>query len=565
MDTSDLVATLLPGGGITSPSGPQSYGVLKANDHSVPRLFSFTASGTNGQRITATFHLQDGAFDLGTGSFTYTLGETLFGFTNSATITINDSSNPPTSAAPYPSTINVSGVNGNASRVSVTLSNLSHTFPEDVNILLVSPTGKKILLMSDAGGGNSISNRTITFSDSAAGFLPDSGLISSGSFKPSAYNSSPTFPLPAPSGPYSSSLSVLNGSNPNGTWSLYVDDDTFFNSGKILNGWSLSIATSSAITPTADMSVAISDAPDPGSVGSDMTYTVTVINHGPSAASGIVITNLLSPDVTFVSDTCHCLLQTNNSLACTLDSLPRGGLISFNIVVTPNAVGVITNTASVFAAELDPNLLNNTATETTEIDVPRADLAISLSGTPNPVQINSNLTYSIIVSNLGPVTATGVVVTNSLPSGVTALSANASQGTFNMVGTNIIFNLGTLDKTTISDPVVATMTIVVQPTVAGTITNFATVGSAVNEPFKSNNSASIKTSVELPPILLRPTGSGLMVTWGTNAPGYVLETTTNLASPWTPATNSPVVLNGKNACAIDLSNGTRFFRLAPAQ
>ncbi|MEO6033813.1 MAG: Calx-beta domain-containing protein, partial [Verrucomicrobiota bacterium] len=429
-DTINLVATLLPGSGITSPSAPQNYGVLRVNGDSRARLFSFTASGTNGQRITATFQLRDGSQDFGTGSFTYTLGRTATRFSNSTPITIIDGSSPPTVASPYASIINVSGIVGAVSKVSVTLSKLNHSFADDIDVLLVSPTGEKIILMSDAGGGNSIDNATITFDDEAGVALPDSGLISTGTFRPSNYSSQPSdfFPPPAPVGPYSSGLAALNGVNPNGAWFLYVVDDAFFNSGNISGGWSLSVDASSGLAPIADLSVTMTDSPDPAATNNNLTYTVTVRNNGPSTASGIVVTDVLPAGTTFVSDTCGCFTQNGNTLAGNLGSLPRDGARSFNIVVNPTAVGSITNSISVFASEVDPNPLNNAATAETIVDLPRADMAIAVSGSPNPVQINATLTFSLVVSNLGPVSATGVVVSNQLPAGVAFLSANTSQG-----------------------------------------------------------------------------------------------------------------------------------------
>ena len=174
-------------------------------------------------------------------------------FSNTGAITIND--NAP--ATPYPSAIAVSGLSGTITDVNVTLNGMTHNFPDDVGILLVGPTGIKVDLMTDAGGGSlagppdptSLVNVTFTFDDAAATGVPDEGPILNGmSYKPTAgavsglSNTHPAnFPAPAPAGPYSTLLSSFNGTNPNGTWSLYVDDDTAVDGGSIATGWSLTI------------------------------------------------------------------------------------------------------------------------------------------------------------------------------------------------------------------------------------------------------------------------------------------------------------------------------------
>jgi uncharacterized repeat protein (TIGR01451 family)/uncharacterized delta-60 repeat protein len=559
-NAANLVATLLPETGVTSPSGPQNYGALAVGGASVSRPFTFTAAGTNGQQIMASFHLQDGPFDLGTGTFTYTLGSTAVGFSNTTAIVINDSPTPPTIAAPYPSTIDVSGIAGTVSKITVTLSNLSHTFPDDIDVLLVSPSGQKIVLMSDAGGGsgNPISNRTITFDDFAPNNLPDSTLISSGTYKPTDYNPSDSFPVPAPAGPYNSTLSVLNGSNPNGTWSLYVADDLFFNSGVISNGWSLAITASSGITPTADLSLSMSDSPDPAATENDLTYTLTITNHGPSAATGIVITNLLPSGVTFVSQSATCA-NLGSALVCPLELLPKDGVLSFNIVVTPDLVGVITNTAVVHGNEVDPNLLNNTASAVTTVDIARADLSVTVTDAPDPVEINTELTYSIAVQNFGPAMADSVSLTNILPAGSVLKSAFSSEGTWdtNIAG-QVVFHWDNLLSGSSH-----LASIVVTFPAPGTVTNIVIASSSTIDPLKASNTAAVKTIVELPLLLLQPDVAGLSINWGTNAPNYVIESTTNLSDTavWLPVTNAPVLQNGQNKVIIDYSGGNRFFRL----
>jgi hypothetical protein len=72
--TSNLVGTLLPTGGVTSPSAPQNYGVVTAGGPPVCRNFTFTASGTCGGTITASIQFQDGPNNLGTLNYTFTIG-----------------------------------------------------------------------------------------------------------------------------------------------------------------------------------------------------------------------------------------------------------------------------------------------------------------------------------------------------------------------------------------------------------------------------------------------------------------------------------------------------------
>ena len=196
-NVASLNATLLATNGITSPSpgGAQSYGPLTAGGPSVSRQFSFTASGTNGQTIAATFKLQDGASDLGTAVFTYTLGTWTRTFVNTNAIIVNDNA----LASPYPSMINVSGVGGVLIKTVITLTNLNYqASPEDMDALLVSPNQQDTLIMAHTGGQIAINHVNLTFDDAATNFLPSSAFpqtaITNGTYKPTAYLPMPNFP-----------------------------------------------------------------------------------------------------------------------------------------------------------------------------------------------------------------------------------------------------------------------------------------------------------------------------------------------------------------------------------
>src|SRR5262249_10171987 len=158
-----------------------------------------------GDIITLNLQLQDGANNLGTVSYPLRLGAanaSTISFTNSATVTIPGTGTSGV-ASPYPSSIPVAGLTGNVTKVTARLNGLSHTWPDDLDILLVGPTGQKVMLMSDAGGGSSydLVNATLTFDDAAATVVPDGGNIPSNastSYKPTDFETTDILPAPAP-------------------------------------------------------------------------------------------------------------------------------------------------------------------------------------------------------------------------------------------------------------------------------------------------------------------------------------------------------------------------------
>jgi hypothetical protein len=149
----------------------------------------------------------------------------------------------------------VAGAGTPPNRVRVTLFGFTHPSPDDLDILLVSPTGQRFVLLGDAGGANAANNLTLTFEDAATTPAPDATVLMSGNYKPANHEAGPVFDAPAPGGPYvepgptgtAATLNSTFSADPNGTWTLYLRDDTVNgNTGALTGGFGLEF-----IAPTA--------------------------------------------------------------------------------------------------------------------------------------------------------------------------------------------------------------------------------------------------------------------------------------------------------------------------
>jgi subtilisin-like proprotein convertase family protein len=187
-------------------------------------------------------------------------------FTNSTPIAPQDRASnaagtnpgiPPTPSV-YPSIINVSGVAGQISKVTFSIS-LSSSAPDDLDLLLVGPTGARSLVISDAGGLTDPVNVNYTFDQTAPAVFPDSPatLVPAGTYRPANYLGLATpepggqdnFPNAGGLANYPTDLNVFNGTNPNGVWSLYVVDDQQGDQSSLPSGWSINITTGPAGSP----------------------------------------------------------------------------------------------------------------------------------------------------------------------------------------------------------------------------------------------------------------------------------------------------------------------------
>jgi len=182
-------------------------------------------------------------------------------FNASAPLAINDHLFAPSSAGlvdipamgpatTYPVPLTVAGIAGTITDVNVTLIGLEHTFPADLDVMLVGPGGQHVVLMSDVGAGIPVSNLNVVLDDEGGGTLQTSTTLTTGLFQPTNVGPGGLFPSPAPSSlTAATALSVFDGTNPNGTWKLYVVDDNINDAGFISQGWQLTIDTTATSTP----------------------------------------------------------------------------------------------------------------------------------------------------------------------------------------------------------------------------------------------------------------------------------------------------------------------------
>ena len=395
-----LSATLVATNGITAPSGLQNYGPLVMKGPSVFRPFSFTVDPTytNGQQISATFNLQDGTNNIGIGVFTYNLGTRTTTFANTNAIVINDDTN----ATPYPSTITVSNVGGTLLASTVVFTNMNHTAPEDIDVLLASPASPQgVLIMANSGLNLEIDNVTLTFDDAASASLPQFTQITSGTYKPTAYTPVATFfptnaPPPATNAPAAqngTTLSLFNSGNPNGDWSLFVQDDTPQDDGIISNGWLINLTTADLVGAFADVGAGMTSLPAGSAViSNNVTFVVTVTNYGPSTATNVVVTDTLPPGVTFVS--AAGAVHNGSSVTWSVGNLATNAGVQLNLVVKTLSTGTITNSATVTTATADPNPDDDTASAIVNIGTPvpaalsggsvvNGVFQLTVTGTPN--------------------------------------------------------------------------------------------------------------------------------------------------------------------------------------
>ncbi len=165
-------------------------------------------------------------------------------------------------------------------------------------------------------------------------------------------------------------------------------------------------------------------------VGTQVTFTVTATNTGPSAATGVQVTDLLPVGYTFGSATPSQGSYVSGTGVWTVGNLALNGSATLQITATVLASGPYNNTATKTASTpADPNTVNDAATANV-VPVGQADIGVTKTVNNATPTVGTQVTFTVTATNTGPSAATGVQVTDLLPVGYTFGSATPSQGSY---------------------------------------------------------------------------------------------------------------------------------------
>ncbi|MHC5537246.1 Calx-beta domain-containing protein [Singulisphaera rosea] len=233
-------------------------------------------------------------------------------------------------------------------------------------------------------------------------------------------------------------------------------------------------------------------------MGTPVTYTVTVTNHGPTTATGVTLIDSLPAGVTIVSAVSNQTDATTTiadgvitTLIGTLAADGSSFVLTIVVSTSTSTPPSIILAASVSSDEVDPNPADDSASVTTTV-TPAFDLGVVVGPLGTPVLLGQDLVYSIVVTNHGALPVTGVELKGHLPAGLTVVSATDSLGTVVPVGSDGSFDdfLGTMDGNAS-----ATLTIKVVPQTAGPIVLTAAVAGDQTDPDTTNNTIQVTTGV----------------------------------------------------------------------
>ncbi|WP_299921853.1 hypothetical protein [uncultured Nocardioides sp.] len=254
---------------------------------------------------------------------------------------------------------------------------------------------------------------------------------------------------------------------------------------------------SSDVAPSADLTVTKTASRDRISAGEGVTYTLTVVDNGPSLAADVTLTDTMPAGIVPAAATAtagSCAI-TGQLVECDLGDVAPGAPVTVTITAStaPGATaGARDNTATVTSATADPAPGNDAATATVTIGA-EADVQLTKLANSDTFVPGRQVGWSIVVNNLGPSTARGVVVTDTLPDAVTITAAFHGTATpCSVAGQVVTCDLG--------DRVPGQRVITIVGTLASgytgsTLANTARAATTSTDPVPGNDTATATTGI----------------------------------------------------------------------
>lgn len=295
----------------------------------------------------------------------------------------------------------------------------------------------------------------------------------------------------------SAALTIASGAEP------INDSDTDANT---------NFALDFGFAPQTDLTVTKTSTQTNAPAGGKVTYTLTARNDGILGATGVTVVDTIPVGTTVDSATGGTgapVIDTNaGTVTYTVGALAaatNSSALTLVLNIPATATGTITNNVTVSGVELETDSTNNTGTlALTAARV--AALTVTKTDTPDPVTAGQNVTYTLVARNTGPSTATNVVITDPLPTGLTFVSAVSSQGTATLIpaaGANparVEVTVGTMNVDTVGVDTDVTVTIIMTVP-AGftgtTVSNVATIDSDESSPSTGDADTNVTKNIDL--------------------------------------------------------------------
>ena len=239
------------------------------------------------------------------------------------------------------------------------------------------------------------------------------------------------------------------------------------------------------ITPAAQANLTVSKTVDTTvpTVGQQVEFTVTVTNNGPNDATGVNVTDQLPTGFTYVSHNVSTGAYNTATGIWNIGTLADTAAETMTIIAAVNATGDYTNVATVQGNETDPTP-GDDSDDATSAPETEADLSIEKTVDALSPEVGSEVEFTLTAANNGPANATGVVVTDLLPTGYTYISHTTGTGAY--LPETGVWTIGSF-----ADAATASLTITATVNATGDYTNTASIEGTETDPDNTNDEDSV--------------------------------------------------------------------------